>query len=243
MHALLKVEWLKLTRSLGIFLLSIGMTVIFFLIFSSTVDTGSAEGNKQFIQSYMLTMTSFSMSAFALFTFPMMLLEDRNNNWLAFVSHSSLSIGQYYMSKYFRVALCFMSSIVIVFAVGAIVKQVNLSLSTWIMSALLLLLTSTVYLVIGLILAQLKSEQTMSVVGNFIYFALAILGGSWMPIRLFPEWVQTICRLTPSYHVNHLVVTFAQEGTLVWKSLLIVFTYGIIFTGIVVLIHKKFKEK
>ena len=35
MKALIQVESIKLSRSLGVFLLSIGMPVIFFLIFSS----------------------------------------------------------------------------------------------------------------------------------------------------------------------------------------------------------------
>lgn len=80
MKALVQVEALKLSRSLGVFLLSIGMPVIFFLIFSSTVQFDDAAMQKTFIQSYMLTMTGFSMSGFALFTFPMMLAEDRKNS-------------------------------------------------------------------------------------------------------------------------------------------------------------------
>ncbi len=93
-----------------------------FLIFSSTVRFDDAAMQKAFIQSYMLTMTGFSMSGFALFTFPMMLAEDRKNSWLTFIQHSPLPIWHYYLSKLVRVLLCFVSSIAVVFAVGGLVK-------------------------------------------------------------------------------------------------------------------------
>ncbi len=46
MKALVKVEAVKLSRSLGVFLLSIGMPLIFFLIFSSTVQFDDATTQK-----------------------------------------------------------------------------------------------------------------------------------------------------------------------------------------------------
>lgn len=243
MKALLAIESIKLQRDLGTFLLSVGMPVIFFLIFSSIVQFNDPNMQKNFIQSYMLTMTNFSMSGFALFTFPMMLAEDRKNSWLVFLQHSPLSTWKYYVSKLYRVFLCFLMSIFIVFAVGGLIKKVKLSVWGWSVSAILLLLTSVVFLAIGLLLAQIQSEQTMSVVSNLLYFILAILGGSWMPVHTFPEWVQKICRLTPSYHVNQLIVTYAQNSEFLWKSLLIVLGYAIIFLVIALFFSRKSQVK
>ncbi|MFX3683345.1 ABC transporter permease, partial [Streptococcus suis] len=110
-----------------VFLLYIGMPVIFFLIFSSTVRFDDAAMQNACIQSYMLTMTGFSMSGFALFNFPMMLADDRKNSWLTFIQHSPRPIWHYYLSKLVRVLLCFVSSIAVVFAVGGLVKGVDLS--------------------------------------------------------------------------------------------------------------------
>ncbi len=183
------------------------------------------------------------MSGFALFTFPMMLAEDRKNSWLTFIQHSPLPIWQYYLSKLVRVLLCFVSSIAIVFAVGGLVKGVEMTAQEWVISALLLLVTSIVFLAIGLLLVQIQSEQTMSVVANLLYFVLAIMGGSWMPVSLFPDWVQRICKLMPSYHVNHLVTTYAQEGDFLWKSLLIVLGYAIIFLGIALIMNRKSEQQ
>ncbi len=173
----------------------------------------------------------------------MMLAEDRKNSWLTFIQHSPLPIWHYYLSKLVRVLLCFVSSIAVVFAVGGLVKGVDLSAQEWVVSALILLVTSIVFLAIGLLLVQIQSEQAMSVVANLLYFVLAIMGGSWMPVSLFPDWVQRICKLMPSYHVNQLVTTYAQEGDFLWKSLLIVLGYAIIFLGIALVLNRKSEQQ
>ena len=111
------------------------------------------------------------------------------------------------------------------FCVGAFVRDVELPLSGWLGSGALLLLSSLVFLAFGLLIAQIKSQQIMSVVANITYLGLAIVGGSWMPISMFPKWVQSISEWTPVYHVNELVVNFAKDGTFSWKSLLFILAY------------------
>lgn len=47
-----------------------------------------------------------------------------------------------------------------------------------------------------------------------------------MPIEIFPEWLQTISKLTLTYHVNQLVTTFTKNAQLNWQSLIIVLGYA-----------------
>lgn len=233
MKALLKIESLKQVRSMWIFALGVGMPLIFFLIFSSTIDFGDPKVQAVFVRNYMLTMTSFSMSSFALFTFPLMLHEDRKNHWTDFLRYSPISSSRYYLSKIYRVFLTYLVSIPLVFSVGALVRGVSMSPWEWGGASFLLILTSIVYLAIGLLIGLLPSEQSMSVVANICFFILAILGGSWMPISVFPEWVQRICKFTPGYHVNQAVLSFVENSRLNWKSLAFVAIYTFIFLAIV----------
>ena len=213
MKALLKIEWIKTWRSWPVFIMGIGMPVGFFLL----VSTPNPEAQKDFLLSYMLTMTGFSMSSFGLFTFPYMLQEDQTEHWLTYIEHSKISISAYYLSKIFRVLLNFMVAIIVTFCVGAFVRDVELPLSGWLGSGALLLLSSLVFLAFGLLIAQIKSQQIMSVVANITYLGLAIVGGSWMPISMFPKWVQSISEWTPVYRINELVVNFAINGEFSWK--------------------------
>ena len=239
MKALLKIEWIKTWRSWPVFIMGIGMPVGFFLLFSGIVSTPNPEAQKDFLLSYMLTMTGFSMSSFGLFTFPYMLQEDQTEHWLTYIEHSKISISAYYLSKIFRVLLNFMVAIIVTFCVGAFVRDVELPLSGWLGSGALLLLSSLVFLAFGLLIAQIKSQQIMSVVANITYLGLAIVGGSWMPISMFPKWVQSISEWTPVYHVNELVVNFAKDGTFSWKSLLFILAYTVVATGLALFIKSQ----
>ena len=125
------------------------------------------------------------------------------------------------------------------FCVGAFVRDVELPLSGWLGSGALLLLSSLVFLAFGLLIAQIKSQQIMSVVANITYLGLAIVGGSWMPISMFPKWVQSISEWTPVYHVNELVVNFAKDGTLSSKSLFFILAYTVVATGLALFIQSQ----
>ena len=105
MKALLKIEWIKTWRSWPVFIMSIGMPVGFFLLYSGMEMSPDPASQKDFILSYMLTMTGFSMSSFGFFTFPYMLREDQTDHWLTYIEHSKISIQSYYLSKIFRVLM------------------------------------------------------------------------------------------------------------------------------------------
>ena len=116
-------------------------------------------------------------------------------------------------------------------------------LSRWLGSATLLLLSSLLFLAFGLLISQMKSQQLMTIVGNIAFLGLAIIGGSWMPIETFPEWMQKLAKVTPIYHVNILVTDFAKNAQLNWQSLIIVLGYAIIIAALALMIKNKIEVK
>ena len=243
MIALLKVEWIKTKRTWITFVLSIGMPVFFFLFFSGMELSPDLKEQKVLVMSSMLTMTAFSMSSFGFFSFPAMLVEDKTSYWLTYIEHSSVSIWQYYLSKVIRVLVCFLLSILATFLFGAIFRGVTMPLSRWLGSATLLLLSSLLFLAFGLLISQMKSQQLMTIVVDIAFLGLAIIGGSWMPIETFPEWMQKLAKVTPIYHVNILVTDFAKNAQLNWQSLIIVLGYAIIIAALALMIKNKIEVK
>lgn len=243
MIALLKIEWIKTWRFWMTFVLSIGMPVFFFLFFSGMELSSNPEEQKVLVTAYMLTMTAFSMSSFGFFSFPAMLVEDKTNHWLTYIEHSSVPIWQYYLAKVIRVLFCFLLSIVATFLFGAIFRGVSMSLSRWFGAGALLLVSSFLFLAFGLLISQIKSQQLMTIVGDISFIGLAIIGGSWMPIENFPDWMQKISKVTPVYHVNQLVTQFAQKGQVNGKSLIIILGYVIIIAALALMIKNKTEVK
>ncbi|MDQ0223254.1 ABC transporter permease [Streptococcus moroccensis] len=239
MNALLKNEIILTFRTWPVFIMAVGLPLFFFLFYSSMDMYKDPEMQKAFVQSYMLTMTAFSMSSFGFFSFPVMIHSDKSDHYLTYIEHSPLSIRHYYLAKIIRVLVYYLISILVTFSVGAFVRGVELPPLRWLGAILLLLLASFFFLSLGLLLAQIPSQQVMTIVANIAFLGLAIIGGSWMPIETFPKWLQNISKLTPTYHVNQVVVQYAKDGDLLWKSLGIVLIYAIIISGIALAIKHR----
>ena len=63
----------------------------------------------------------------------------------------------------------------------------------WIFSALTLWIGVSLFLTLGLIIAQLNDIQKQVVLPIYLIL-LAILGGLWFPVNTFPDWLQSISK-------------------------------------------------
>jgi len=121
-------------------------------------------------------------------------------------------LSPYYLIKVVGLFVDFLLSIGVVFTVGHVVRHVNMPLQDWVLAAFILILGSLAFVALGLVLTLLPSSQLMSVVGNLLYMGLAVMGGLWMPISLFPEWMQAIGKCLPTYQLMELIKTFLNKG-------------------------------
>lgn len=234
--SLMKVEMLLTKRQAAYFLLSVGMPTAFYLIFSGLV---ADEAPQHFVRDYMMSMTAFSMMSTALFSLPTVLHTDKINNWQKVLRHSPVSVVEYYVSKLLSMVLDYLVSIVVVFMVGHFVRHVDLPMMDWIVSALLLIIGSVAFVAIGIALTLLPSMQLTSVVGNILYLGLAVLGGLWMPITMFPDWVQSIGKCLPTYQLMELIKTFLDKGSVDLGAV----AYLLVFTGIILRLTVKVRKR
>ncbi|MFS1663742.1 ABC transporter permease [Streptococcus sp. zg-JUN1979] len=238
MIALLKIDYLQTKRQWLAFVMGIGMPVLFFLLFSS-MFTNSTDDFHELTRNYLLTMTGFSMSGFGLFSFPSILDDDKRTNWFTQIQHSPITLSCYYGIKLLRVIICYILAIVVNFTVGALFREVRMPAFDWLMSAILLLLGSLIYLAIGLLCSTITSKQLMMGLSNILFFVLAIFGGSWMPYEVLPSWMQQVAHVMPSYHANQLVLTFVNKGQLNVLSFCIVLGYAVVITMIAIFLRKR----
>lgn len=224
--SLMKIELAISKREAVYLLLSIGMPTAFYLIFSGL----NANTSVQYLRSYLISMTAFSMMSTALFGLPNSLYTDKINNWQKSLKHSPISMVEYYISKFLSLFLEYLLAIVIVFSVGHFVRHVEMPVADWSLSATFLLLGSTVFVVIGLVVSLLPNTKVMTVVSNIIYMILSVLGGLWFPIALFPKWMQTIGKVMPSYRLMDVISTYLDDRVIAWDSVL----YLVIFTVIAI---------
>ena len=225
---LLKIEFIFIKRNLTNFIMGLGFPVIFFILFSGMQQFDDPETKARVVKDMLISMTAFSSISFALFSLPISIKEDEKNNYLHILNNSPLKISEYYLARFIRLIITFIISIVVVFSVGHIFRDVNMTAREWIMSAVLMLIGSITFLGMGLLLSLIKSEEKLSLLANILYLGLAMLGGLWWPVYLFPEWLQNISKLTPTYYLLDFVNKYIKEDIFSYKALAILLAYSVV---------------
>lgn len=236
--AMLKYEMIDMSQRKSVFIMSVLLPVVFFLVFATLMKTPKPEQMAFYIRDYMLSMTTFSLTSFAIFTFPVEMINDKNNGWSRSLFRTPLNPIIYYLCKVIKIVIMFMISIVIVFLVGHFVKDVNMSALEWIISFFGLLFGGTIFLTLGILLSQFKDAQKVSTLGNILYLGLAMLGGLWFPVVTFPEWLQPIAKLTPTYNFKNIAAGQFEESY-PWESIGILLIYAVIFIMISVWMRRR----
>lgn len=224
---LLKIEFIFIKRNLTNFIMGLGFPVIFFIVFSGMQEFDDPETKVRVVKDMLISMTAFSSISFALFSLPISIKEDEKNNYLHILNNSPVKISEYYLARFIRLIITFIISIVAVFVIGHIVRDVNMTAREWIMSAVLMLIGSITFLGMGLLLSLIKSEEKLSLLANILYLGLAMLGGLWWPTYLFPEWLQNISKLTPTYYLLEFVNNYIKEDIFSYKALAILLAYSV----------------
>lgn len=189
--------------------MSIFLPVVFYLLFTSILDM-SEEAKVKFYKEYMYSMTVFSLMNFCLLSFPLDMIEERSHGWYKRLMATPLLSFQYYLVKIIKTMCQFLMAIIIIFSVAHFYKDVHMTVFQWIFSVLALWIGASLFLTLGLIIAQLNDIQKESSFANLLNIALAILGGLWFPVYTFPDWLQSISKRMPTYYLKQLALDLVK---------------------------------
>ncbi len=89
-------------------------------------------------------------------------------------------------------------AIVAVLAAGGLVNGVRLDAWKWAAIALLLWLGSIPFTLLGLGNGYRLTAQTTGVMNMVCNLTLAVVGGLWFPLSLFPSWLRSLSAYTPT---------------------------------------------
>ncbi|HCM88522.1 MULTISPECIES: ABC transporter permease [Vagococcus] len=241
MKALIKIEAKRMTRDKTTFIMSIGMPIFMYFIFTSLIQVPK-DYQAVFYREYLISMTAFSLCSFSLFTFPFDIIQDRKNGWSMRLKHVNLSSFEIYFVKMLKMIVMYIVAITSVFLVGGYFKGVELTAKQWLVSGLVLLLGGVLFLGIGIVMSLFKEIKTASVFSNILYLGMAALGGLWMPTSQFPEWIQPYSKAMPTYQFRELAVGYINNGRVPINSIIILTSYSLGFILLAVVISNKMKR-
>ena len=240
LRALIKVEAYFTLRNWQSLVMAIGMPLAFYLLFSGIYQAEMPYSYRVFM---MISMTASSLLSFNVFALPYNLTADKHNNWRRFLHHSPVSVVQYYLVKALRFVLLYSLAIGVVFSFGGLVRQITLPVGDYFMVILILLVGMIPFSFIGALISYLPSEETISMVGNIAFMAMSLLGGLWMPLMFFPQWMQNLAKWIPSYHLMQIIQNWYTDRIWAWDSILALIAYGICFLILIALVQRKIEVK
>lgn len=148
----------------------------------------------------------------AIFGFGVGLAQERAQGLLDLKRVAPMPAGAILAAKLFMCTAFAAAIAVALHVLAGTLGQVTLAPATRLALLAVQVLSVLPFACIGLLLGLLLRDQASMAVANAVFFLLAILGGLWMPIAVFPAWLQNVAMVLPSYHAGALALHAAGLG-------------------------------
>ena len=195
-----KSEILKVLRTPGFTVPSLMFPVMFYLFFGVIFTMNNAA-----MPTYLLaTYGTFGVIGPALFSFGVGVAVERGQGWFDLKEVSPMPATAYIFARIAVTLLYSFAVVILLFAIAIIFGGVQLFLSELLLLGLVLILGSLPFCAIGLAMGlYLKSTSAPAVV-NLTYMPMSFLSGLWVPITMFPDFLQLAANFLPPYHLAQL---------------------------------------
>lgn len=197
----LRLEVRRTLRDTGFVIGGVVMPVVMYLLFTNLGDGTDNEWRT----ASMIGMAAYGAMGSALNTGGGV-AEDRTIGWLRQLRITPMSPRQVVTGRALTGAVTVLPAIVAVLVAGGLVNGVRLDAWKWAVIALLLWLGSIPFTLLGLGNGYRLTAQTTGVINMVCNLTLAVVGGLWFPLSLFPSWLRSLSSYTPTNR-------FAQLGT------------------------------
>lgn len=109
-------------------------------------------------------------------------------------------------------------SFVLMVVVGVAVYGANITLTPWLIP--FLILGPTLFASLGMLVGTVtKNPETAGVIGNIVTFPMMFLSGTFFPISIMPQYLQTIAHVLPLFYVieglNNVMVYSNYAGAVI----------------------------
>lgn len=191
---------------------TIALPPAFYALFALGMGQTSAEMATRTLASFGV----FAVMGPALFGFGANIAAERETGQLELKRLSPMPAGAQIAAKIAATAVFSAVAFVLLYGLG-IVAGVVLRPAQWAVLALVHTLAIIPFALIGLGIGYRFGQKGAVALANIVFLALAILGGLWMPIAVFPEAMQTVAWALPSYHLGEIALMAAGQGN--WAHL------------------------
>ncbi|MFJ9629804.1 ABC transporter permease [Streptomyces sp. NPDC091280] len=238
MNSLIKLELTRALRNRKFLFFSVIYPSVIFLLVSN--QTGKVDGTGLSVAKYvMVSMASFGALTAVLMGNSERIAKERENGWVRQLRLTTLPGRGYVLAKTASAAVVSLPSIVVVFLVAALVKDVRLDAWQWLALTGAIWAGSLVFAALGVAIGYLASGDAVRPITMIVYFGLSILGGLWFPSTTFPTWLQDIAKWLPTHAYAALGQAIEQSQSPHAKDITLLVVYFALFAGGAAWLYRK----
>lgn len=244
MSTLIKLEILRAVRNRKFMFFSVIYPSVLFLLIAGSADDSPLPGMKiDMALYYMVAMAAFGAMTAVLLGNSEKIAKEREQGWVRQLRLTPLPGRGYVIAKIAAAATVSLPSILLVFVVAAVAKDVRLAAWQWAAVALCTWAGSFVFAALGVAIGYLVSGDAVRPVTMILYFGLALMGGLWMPMSVLPSWVQDISEWIPTHAYAALGRAVEVGDAPHLKDAGILVVYLLLFTGAAAWLYRKDTRK
>jgi ABC-2 type transport system permease protein len=201
----LRLEVRRTLRDTGFVIGGVAMPVMMYLLFTNL--GGGDDG--QWRTASMVGMAAYGAVGSALNTGGGV-AEDKVTGWLRQLRVTPMTPREVVLGRALTGSVTVLPAIVTVLAAGGLVNGVRLEAWQWAATAVLLWLGSVPFTLLGLGNGYRMTAQTTGVANMVCNLGLAVVGGLWFPLALFPGWLRSVSAFTPTNRFAQLGVSVTE---------------------------------
>lgn len=198
-----KSELLKAIRTPQFSAPTIAFPVVFYLIFGVILAGENGGGRALYL---LATFGMFGALGPALFGFGVNVANERNNGWLDLKKISPMPIAAYILAKLFMAAVFGLIVICLLSTIAVLFGGLEISLARWLLMTATQLLCAVPFALMGMAIGFRVSTEAAPAIVNILFMLMSVFGGLWLPITLFPDTIQQVAWILPTFHGGQLAL-------------------------------------
>lgn len=176
----------------------------------------------------------FAVLGPSLFGFGVGLANERENGSLLLKQTTPMPTGAYLFARVAMAAIFGAVVTLALFLLGAFGAGVRLGAGAWVGLFGVILAGVVPTCSLGLMIGALVRVQAAVAVVNLVFLPMSVLSGLWIPIVLFPEFLQQLANVFPAYHLMQLAlkVVALDQGQPVLIHILVLLVQTALFLAV-----------
>ncbi|MET0784239.1 MAG: ABC transporter permease [Leifsonia flava] len=194
------------------------LALLFFVVPQRTVADDPV-----FATQAVISLCVFAVMSNALFSFGLNISEAREKPWDPYLRTLPAPGVARVLAHVFSTGAMGLAAIIPVIVIGGLATAAEAPLGNVLAGFVALAVSGLPFMFIGICIGYSMPSRAAIAVVQVVMFALAFIGGLFLPPFLFADWLNTISMFTPSRQARELVIWAVQGGDLepwVWLGVL-----------------------